>query len=55
MVAEDEGKIVGVRALWAWKFVCGRKEIKIYQPCNTVVHPNYQEKTFVYCDDNKTC
>jgi predicted N-acetyltransferase YhbS len=42
MVAVDEENIVAVGNLWPWEFSCRATMIKALQPCDSVVHPNYQ-------------
>ncbi len=42
VIIKKSGDIIAAGALWPWKFVCRGVVLKAYQPCDTVVHPNYQ-------------
>ena len=43
-IAEYNGEIVSSCALWPWNFICRGEVVKAYQPCDTMVHPEYQGK-----------
>ena len=43
-VAEDRGKIVGVRPFWPWKLNIRGKEIDCYQPLDSAVDKEYRGK-----------
>jgi N-acetylglutamate synthase-like GNAT family acetyltransferase len=43
-IAEHDGNVVSSSALWSWKFYCRGEIISAYQPCDTVVNPDYQRK-----------
>ncbi len=35
-------KLVSSSLLWPWQFICRGEVFKVYQPCDTVVHPSFQ-------------
>ena len=35
-------KIIGSSTLWPWQLSCRGEIFKVYQPCDTVVHPDFQ-------------
>lgn len=41
-VAEIDNKIVGVNNLWPWEFSCRGTIIKGLQPCDSVIHKDFQ-------------
>jgi GNAT superfamily N-acetyltransferase len=41
---EQSRKVVGARVFWAWKLKCRNETIKAYQPCDTVVHPEFRNR-----------
>ena len=43
-IAELNGKIIASSSLWSWKFICRGEILKTYQPCDTIVDPEYQGK-----------
>lgn len=42
IVAEQDGKIIGVDNWWPWEFNMRGQTIKALQPCDSVVHPDYR-------------
>lgn len=49
IVAENEdGKIVGSRVFWPWKFRIRTSEVLAYQPIDAVVDPRYQGRGLFY-------
>lgn len=42
IVAEDDGRFVGARSFWADALFVGGELVKCYQPCDTMVSPDYR-------------
>jgi GNAT superfamily N-acetyltransferase len=42
LVAEDDGRIVGLRAFLRWSFRIGGREVKAVRAVDTATHPDYQ-------------
>lgn len=43
-VVEHNNTIIASDTLWPWKFSCRGHILKVYQPCDTVVHKDYRGK-----------
>jgi len=48
-VAEEEGEIIAVDHLWPWEFNIRGVVHRAYQPCDSVVHPNFRGKHLFKC------
>jgi GNAT superfamily N-acetyltransferase len=44
LVAETEGKVVGLRAFMRWRFVSGEGSVRAARAVDTVTHPDHQGK-----------
>jgi GNAT superfamily N-acetyltransferase len=44
LVAETEGKVVGLRAFMRWRFVTGERSVRAARAVDTVTHPDHQGK-----------
>lgn len=44
LVAEMDGRIIGVNNWWPWEFVLRGSVIRAYQPCDSAVHTDYRGK-----------
>ena len=42
LVAEDDGRIVGLRAFMRWRFQAGDRELLAVRAVDTATHPDYQ-------------
>jgi GNAT superfamily N-acetyltransferase len=42
LVAEDDGRLVGLRAFMRWRFRAGRAELRAVRAVDTATHPDYQ-------------
>ena len=42
LVAEKDGRVIGLRAFMRWTFTAGGKEIKAVRAVDTATHPDYQ-------------
>ena len=45
-VIENNNEIIGCDTLWPWKFTARGEVFKVYQPCDTVIHPAHQGRGF---------
>ena len=44
IIAEHENKVIATSTLWPWEFSLRGQILRAYQPCDTVVHPDFQGK-----------
>ena len=44
LLAECDGRIVGVRAFMRWRLRCGGETFDVAKPVDTVTHPDYQRR-----------
>lgn len=44
LVAEDEGKLVGVRSFMCWEYLLDNEVIPAFRAVDTAIHPDYQGK-----------
>ncbi len=44
LIAEEAGKVIGVRAFMKWKWQYGEKEFSTFRAVDTATHPDYQGK-----------
>ena len=44
LLAEADGRLVGVRAFMRWKLAAGRHVFQVAKPVDTVTHPDYQRR-----------
>ena len=43
-VAEHNKSVIAVSTIWPWQFICRGKILNTFQPCDTVVDPDYRRK-----------
>jgi predicted N-acetyltransferase YhbS len=48
IIAENDKRIIASSSLWPWDFSCCGQELKALQPCETVVHPDFQGRGLFY-------
>jgi len=44
LLAEADGRLVGVRAFMRWELAAGRRVFQVAKPVDTVTHPDYQRR-----------